>query len=451
MNKVSCIVVGAGPAGSACAYSLARKGIETVVLERGRDAGDKNVASFLLIPGVLKHLIPDYRESAPLERTVTEFPVLQLGERDFLKTQGRFYDWIDTPLGFTAYRSRFDAWFAGKAKEAGAEIIPGMTATDLIMDKGRVIGVKVGEDELFADVVVGADGAHSLMAERAGLIPRLDTMKTHLAVKEVLDLAPEAIEERFQLGKDEGCCIHGLGCYPVDDIGGFFTMYTNRDSLTLSIMGTVKLLADKQVKLYERLNLLKAHPYIAALIRGSQVREYQAHILSYGGRVDPKKVYADGFLLCGEAGGFLNAYKVGVPTGMLTGMMAAETIAWAKSKGDFSVRNLKYYRNFLRSSAILDIVSQTAKINNYYSRKGIQKIPVYSRTATKLFEEIPKDGFDFIGQERFSFGGLIYKNIIEDFLPAFVRWPVNFLVRIIARGNRILKRIKARRTPYVWK
>lgn len=48
MDKVECIVVGAGPAGAACALGLARKGIETVLLERGQEAGEKNVASFVL-------------------------------------------------------------------------------------------------------------------------------------------------------------------------------------------------------------------------------------------------------------------------------------------------------------------------------------------------------------------------------------------------------------------
>jgi len=68
MDRVECVVVGAGPAGSACAIGLARKGVETVLVDRGRYAGEKNVASFVLFANVLETIIPNYREEAPLER-----------------------------------------------------------------------------------------------------------------------------------------------------------------------------------------------------------------------------------------------------------------------------------------------------------------------------------------------------------------------------------------------
>ncbi len=62
MEKVNCVVVGAGPAGAACALSLARKGIETVLLERGTRAGEKNVASSVLFTPVLEKIIPEFRD-----------------------------------------------------------------------------------------------------------------------------------------------------------------------------------------------------------------------------------------------------------------------------------------------------------------------------------------------------------------------------------------------------
>ena len=70
MDKVTCIVVGAGPAGSACAFALAQKGIETVLFERGRVPGEKNVSSFVLYTSELKRLIPDFRQDLPVERNV---------------------------------------------------------------------------------------------------------------------------------------------------------------------------------------------------------------------------------------------------------------------------------------------------------------------------------------------------------------------------------------------
>ena len=72
MDKVTCIVVGAGPAGSGCALALARMGIETVLFERGRMPGEKNVSSFVLYTDELKRLIPDFRNDLPVERTVDQ-------------------------------------------------------------------------------------------------------------------------------------------------------------------------------------------------------------------------------------------------------------------------------------------------------------------------------------------------------------------------------------------
>lgn len=201
----------------------------------------------------------------------------------------------------------------------------------------------------------------------------------------------------------------------------------------------------------ERLAMLKDHPYIRALIKGSTTREYQAHLLSYGGRVEMKNVYSHGFLLCGEAGGFVDSFKIGVPTGMLTGMMAAETIELAVKKKDFSAKTLKRYRDYLRSTPLPDIVSKTKKYNAYYVKKGIGRIPGYSRTVAKVFEEIPKDRFDYISKERYSFVNLVYEGIIIDFIPRYVRWASYPFAKAITLMIVIMKKIKTGRSVYEWK
>ncbi len=175
MKRTTAIVVGAGPAGSACALSLARKGIECIVLERGQKPGEKNVASFVLLTDVLKHLVPDFMEDAPLERAVTEESVILLGRNDVVNIRARYYGHLKDSSAFTAYRGKFDAWLAGKAEEAGAQMITGATVTDLIIEGGSVRGVRVGDDELLADVVVGADGVNSVVAEKSGLVSRQDS------------------------------------------------------------------------------------------------------------------------------------------------------------------------------------------------------------------------------------------------------------------------------------
>ena len=451
MDKVQCIVVGAGPAGSACAYSLAKKGIATVLIERGQRAGDKNVASFVLIPDVLSRIVPDYMESAPLERTVTDFTVLQLLENGFYKFQTSSEKYKTTPPGYTAFRGQFDAWFAGKAEEAGAQLVTGITVTDVIFDGTMAIGIKAGGDELFADVIVGADGVHSIVAEKTGLAEKLNVMNTHLAVKEVLDLEPGLIEERFQLPPGEGTCVHGLSCYPVDDVGGFFSLYTNKDSVSLSCFGTLGLLAEKQVKLSERIELLKSHPHIQTLLKGSSTREYQAHLLSYGGRVKKNKAYFNGVLLCGEAGGFLNSFKIGVPTGMLTGVLAAATIEQAVKKKDYSVKTLKNYNELLHTTPMLDLIKKGVSYNRFYVNSGIKNIPQYNEAVLSIGEGIVQEQFDFINIERFAFMKLAYHKMIKISLPSPVRVPMQMIVWTISSIVTMINKLKPRRKLYEWK
>jgi len=204
MDKTTCIVVGAGPAGAACAYALAKKGIETVLLERGREPGEKNVAAFVLFTAVLEHLIPEFMDDAPFERNVIRTDQVLLGEKDVKLLTSFNYERLDHPISFTAFRGRFDPWFAQKAVDVGAQLVTGMKVADLIMDGSRVVGIKVDDEELYADVVVGADGYHSIVGEKAGLIREWSPAKCSLGVKEVLDLPPEVINERFQLSDGIG-------------------------------------------------------------------------------------------------------------------------------------------------------------------------------------------------------------------------------------------------------
>ena len=72
------------------------------------------------------------------------------------------------------------------------------------MDGSRVVRIKVDDEELHADVVVGADGYHSIVGEKAGWIREWSPAHCSLGVKEVLDLPSEVINERFQLSDGIG-------------------------------------------------------------------------------------------------------------------------------------------------------------------------------------------------------------------------------------------------------
>lgn len=444
MDKVECVVVGAGPAGSACAIALAREGIETVLVERGREAGEKNVASFVLFTSVLQQIVPGFKEEAPLERITADTSFLCLREKDFMEFRARVNDYSEYPIAYTAYRSKFDRWFAGKAEEEGVELVRGMLVTDLLKEKGRVVGVKIGDDELLADVVVGADGVLSMVARESGLYED-DISRYKLGVKEVLDLPPGVIEERFQLGRGEGCVKDGWG-YPVSDVGGVFSVYTNDDTVSIALFAPVQSIREKGVNLRERIEDFKSHPYIGSFLSDSRLREYEAHILSDGGRLKMGSLYSDGVLLCGEAGGFNSGMWVGVPPGMLSGLKAAQAVAFAKRKGRYDAETLSCYVDFLHQTGLPRMLYRARRFSDFMVNWAGNRMERFTDNLFDFTGEAILGEVEFLDPEPYRTLKKNYARMIRSFMPVFLLRPMDKLVDLLAPLLSALKRRKIRRS-----
>ncbi len=357
MSDVDVIVVGAGPAGACAALTLARAGRTVVLLERGPFPGSKNMYGGVIYPRILDQLIPKWWEQAPIQRWVTRRSTMILSDDQALTVDFRNQAWGQPPHnGATAFRPEFDSWLAGLAVEAGVELICNTTVTGLLRDGQRVVGVRTDrpDGELTAAVVIAADGVNSFLAKEAGLYGKVDADNYTLGVKELLSLPKEVIDERFGVRGNHGVDIEILGGTGGVNGGGF--VYTNLDTLAVGMVLKLSKLAAQTKRPEDLLAGLKAHPAIAPMIEGAELKEYSAHVIPEAGLKMMPKLSADGLLITGDAAALCLAAGIwleGVNFALASGMYAARATIEALITGDTTTAGLAGYQRRLEDSFVL--------------------------------------------------------------------------------------------------
>lgn len=354
-DRVDAIVVGAGPAGASAALRLAQSGLDVVLLERGAYPGAKNVMGGILYRQPTEEIVPEFWKEAPLERKIIEQRYMLLTDDSGLGVSYRTQVFAQEPYNsFSVMRGEFDQWFAGKAEEAGAFLIPQMLVTDLIWRDGRIDGVQTAGEEgaLRADVVVLADGANSLLSQQAGLHSEWAPKDQALVAKELIRLSEDEIDRRFNVHDGLGVAMEIFGQSTAGLLGYGF-IYTNRDTLSVGTGALLSDLIESGLNVNDMLNSFKEHPSISPLISGGETIEYTAHLIPEGGWNSLPTLVTDGALVVGDAAGFLNPMsREGSNFAMISGKLAAEAIVEAKGLGDYSAMQLSRYRELLDESFI---------------------------------------------------------------------------------------------------
>ncbi|MCE5334913.1 MAG: hypothetical protein LLG06_10005, partial [Desulfobacteraceae bacterium] len=244
---------------------------------------------------------------------------------------------------------------AAKAEDAGAMLACNICVDDLLFEKGKVVGIRAGDDEMFADVVIAADGVNSILAQKAGLARMFSAHQVATGVKQIIELPAEAISQRF--GVEPGCGAAQLfvgDCSQGMQGGGF--LYTNKKSISLGLVLNAGALRESKTRVPDIIEDFKANPAIAPLIDGGTVVEYSAHLIPEAGLAMTPQLFSDGILVAGDAAGFvLNlGYVVrGMDFAIASGEAAANAVKAAKASGDFSKAGLAPYHSMLKESFVL--------------------------------------------------------------------------------------------------
>ncbi|MFC6973706.1 FAD-dependent monooxygenase [Halomicroarcula sp. GCM10025709] len=340
------VVVGCGPGGAAAAATLARNGVETLVLERGVDAGSKNVSGGLIYaeesaPYTIDSLFPAFREEAS-ERPVTENYIHniagdQVKSFDIVDLHHHDTEWADAVL-----RRKMDSWLAQRVheltRETGGGLLTEVHVTGLLRERGEIVGVTCEEiDPIEADIVIAADGVNSELARDAGLMDWDDPEEWFQGVKAVVEMDPERINERFDIDDDEGVA-HLFSGDLFDGVRGGGFLYTNEASLSIGTVFHLDSIAEEEAEPHELLDSLLTHPLMAQWLGDDyEELEYSAKLVPDSKKVAHTSPHRDRLVLVGDAAGQMQAQGPiikGMNHAVTAGALAAEAFTEARARGD---------------------------------------------------------------------------------------------------------------------
>jgi electron-transferring-flavoprotein dehydrogenase len=379
------LIVGAGPAGLACALRLAQLAAERPgaldlenvnVLEKGREVGAHLLSGALLDPRPLRELIPDFDSEAPLDTPVRSDAVY------FLTSGGKLKFPITPPFlrnhgNYVVSLNQLGKWLGRRVEAAGITIFTETAGMEVLYDeRGAVAGVRTddkgvdrdgnhGENfqpgaDIRAKVTVFAEGPRGSLAKqliaRKALALESNPMIFGLGVKELWEVPEGRIEP--------GAVIHTMGWpLPSGIYGGgwLYGMRYNQVSLGLVVGLEYR---NPGFDPHNAFQQWKTHPFLRRLLDGAKMVKYGAKTIPEGGFYAMPRLVTDGAVIVGESGGFLNSQRLkGIHLAMKSGMLAAEAVFEALAARDFSAERLSdYVRKFEASWAYQELW----KVRNFH-------------------------------------------------------------------------------------
>ncbi len=386
------IVVGAGMAGCSAAIRLAQGGANVLLLERGTEPGSKNLSGGVLWGHDLDRILPNWWPEMPIERHIVRKRFGFLTQESAVSFDFEDAGWRREPfVAHTVLRARTDAWLAKKAEAAGATVVSSVPVERLNWEGTRVHGIVQGGETMTAPVTILADGTNSRLSLGTPIRPnaRLSGEATELGMKEVYRLDPSVIQDRFGVGPDEGHAEEWVtGIFPPGVMGGGF-LYTNRDTLSVGLILNLQSLFRKGVYSHDLMEQFKLHPTIASRLRGAELVEYGAKLISSGWASRPAGFHGDGWMIAGDAAGFVfsNGLTIqGMNYAVRTGLEAAETALAAKKAGGAGASQLAEYDRRLAATHVLSDFRDFATMDRVKWNPRIYS--VYPKFAAELFREM---------------------------------------------------------------
>jgi len=391
---VGFLIVGAGPAGLAAAIRLGqlieedpataeRLGdVPVAVLEKGKAPGAHLLSGAVVNPRGLQRLFRGRKriDEMPFYGEVRGESVLFLTKRRAMR--------IPTPPTMVNHRnyvasvSQLGRWLANEAEELGVTILPETSAEHLLVDGGRVVGVRTGDrgrgrsgeelgnfepgSDIAARVTILAEGTQGHLTgaalERFGLRGE-NPQVWALGVKEV-----------WKVAKPLGQVIHTMG-WPLRpgkkyrEFGGSFVYPMGDDMVTIGMVVGLDY-RDTELSVHDLLQELKTHPRMKRILDGGERVQWGAKTIPEGGFVAlPSRFHAPGLLLCGDGVGLVNVPALkGIHYAVESGRLAAEAAWRTLARGASAREALASYDASLRESFIWRDLQEVRNMRQAFGR-----------------------------------------------------------------------------------
>ncbi|MEA2480754.1 MAG: electron-transferring-flavoprotein dehydrogenase, partial [Thermoleophilaceae bacterium] len=391
--EVGVVIVGGGPAGLACAVrlmqlleddpSLAESlgEVPVALIEKGKNTGSHLMSGAMMEPSAMKRLFPDLPES--------DWPTYGTVEKDDIRflTKRRSFPLKPTPPPFRNHGNhvtsvaRLGRFLGEKAEEAGVYILPETAGYKLLVEDGKVIGVRTGDkgrnregeplsnfepgSDVVAKATVLAEGTQGHLAGAAIRHFDLgsgDPQQWELGVKEV-----------WEVKKPLDRVIHTMG-WPLRmsakyrEFGGGFIYPMGDDKVSIGFVTGLDY-RDATFSVHDVMQEFKTHPAIKKILEGGKRVAWGAKTIPSGGYwAMPKQLWAPGMVLAGDSAGMVNVPKLkGVHLAMHAGIYAAEAIyERLKSGGDTS--DLSNYQDAVEDSVIDKDIYRSRNMRQPFSR-----------------------------------------------------------------------------------
>ncbi len=378
--EVGVLIVGGGPGGLACAIRLGqlleehpdvkeRLGdVPVALLEKGKQPGSHLLSGAVVDPRPLRRLFKGRLTLADLP-TYGQVP----GEAVYALTRRSAYR-IPAPPTMRNHGnvilsvSALGRFLAEQAEALGVTVLPETAATKLLVQHGRVLGVRTGDrgrgrhgeplptfepgSDVVAGVTVLAEGTQGLLTSAA-----IDRFRLEGANPQIWALG---VKEVWRVPRPLRKIVHTMG-WPLrtlagyGEFGGSFIYPMGDDLVSIGFVAGLES-RDVEFSVHDVLQELKTHRLVWKMLRGGERVAWGAKTITEGGfHSIPRKLSAPGLLLVGEGAGLVNVPRLkGIHYAVESGILAAEAAFGAMRRGEVPSRlgALDGYDESLRGSGL---------------------------------------------------------------------------------------------------